>query len=73
MRHEVLIVTSDLEAEECYRDKNLLLCPAKICGNFYGQSAKRSKISQLKQLIESFAPELIQVATYGEMGSVGYE
>ncbi len=71
--HEVLVVTSDLEAEECYEEQGVLLCPAKISGSVYGQSARKSKLAFMKERLEEFVPEIVHLITFEEIGTAGLE
>lgn len=71
--HEVLVVTSDLETEECYEEQGVLLCPARISGSVYGQSAKKSKLAYLKERLEEFAPEIVHLVTFEEIGAAGLD
>lgn len=69
--HQALIVTTDTEAEDCYLEQEILFCPAKLSGGLYGQSARRSKISQLNSFLVDFDPDMIHLLTLGEIGEAG--
>ena len=69
--HEVLIVTTDPETDECYEQDGILYCPAKPSSNLFGQSARVSKLPGLVPFIEAFSPELVHIQTITEVGGLG--
>ena len=69
--HEVLIVTTDQETDECYEQDGVLYCPAKPSQNLFGQSARVAKLPGLPPLIEAFSPELVHIQTCTELGHTG--
>lgn len=69
--HEVLIVTSDLETDECYEQDNIVYCPARPSPNVCGQSARVGKTSALFPYIDEFAPDLVHIHTITETGAAG--
>ncbi len=71
--HDVLIVSSDLEAEEGYEQDNMVFCPAKLSGSIYGQSARKSKLSYLKEKVMEFRPDIIHLMTFEEVGAAGLD
>ena len=66
--HEVLIVTTDPETDDCYEQDGILYCPAKPSANLFGQSARVSKLPGLMPMIEAFSPDLIHIQTFTEIG-----
>ena len=69
--HEVLVVSSDVESDECYLEQNAAFCPAKLAPTIYGQSGKRTKLNQLKRFIQEFDPDVIHLFTFCEIGGLG--
>lgn len=69
--HEVLIVTTDPETDDCYEQDGVLYCPAKPSQNLFGQSARVAKLPGLMPLIEAFSPELVHIQTVTETGGIG--
>ena len=69
--HEVLIVTTDPETDDCYEQDGILCCPAKPSASLFGQSARVSKLPGLMPMIEAFSPDLIHIQTFTEIGGIG--
>lgn len=69
--HEVLVVSSDVESDECYLEQNAAFCPAKLAPTVYGQSGKRSKLNHLKDFVDEFDPDIIHLFTFCEIGGLG--
>lgn len=71
--HEVMIVTCDLEVDTRYTQGQTVFFPSKISNNVYGQSAKAMKLFGLTRLIDTFAPDVVHIETYGKMGMAGLQ
>ena len=69
--HEVLIVTTDPETDDCYEQDGIHCCPAKPSASLFGQSARVSKLPGLMPMIEAFSPDLIHIQTFTEIGGIG--
>ena len=71
MGHDVLVVTSDMESDECYSEQDALFCPARPARNVYGQKAKQRKLSRLKERLDEFNPDVIHLFTFWQVGGLG--
>ena len=61
--HEVLVVSTDVESEECYLEQHTLFGPAKPSDTIYGQTGQRTKLNRLKEFIDDFDPDVIHLFT----------
>nr|WP_319488254.1 glycosyltransferase [uncultured Caproiciproducens sp.] len=69
--HEVLIVSCELEADDCFTQEQTVFCPARISDSLYGQSPKKMKLWSVTRLTDQFAPEIVHIVTFGNMGMHG--
>lgn len=68
---EVLVVSTDVESDECYLEQHTLFGPAKPTQSIYGQNGKRTKLNLLKDFIDDFDPDVIHLFTFCSVGSLG--
>ncbi|WP_306569027.1 glycosyltransferase [Faecalispora jeddahensis] len=69
--HEVLVVSTDVESEECYLEQHTLFGPAKPSDTIYGQTGQRTKLNRLKEFIDDFDPDVIHLFTFCSVGGLG--
>ncbi|WP_312693055.1 glycosyltransferase [Caproiciproducens sp.] len=71
--HEMLTVSCELEADDCYMQGQTVFCPAKISAGLYGQSPKDNRLRTVARLTDQFAPEVVHIVTFGAMGMYGLQ
>lgn len=71
MGQEVLVVSTDVESDECYLEQHTLFGPAKPADTIYGQTGQRTKLNRLKDFIDDFDPDIIHLFTFCSVGSLG--
>lgn len=68
---EVLVVSTDVESEECYLEQHALFAPAKPAKTVYGQTGQRAQLNRLKDFIDDFNPDVIHLFTFCAVGNLG--
>ena len=66
--HKVLIVTSDLQANDFHMQANVLHCPAKPAKNQFGFAVANPSSSDLSARLEKFRPDVLHIHTVSPIG-----
>ena len=73
LSHEVVIVTSSLEAEKPYYKDYIIRCPAKEANNKYGYECKNFSDENVIQFISALKPDIVHIHTDTKIGYMGLE
>ena len=66
--HQVLVVASDLHAQEFYTNGNVLYCPARPAKNPFDMEIIPKKEDELWELLTEFEPDLLHIHTATGLG-----
>ena len=73
LSHEVVIVTSSLEAEKPYYKNHIIRCPAKKVNNKYGRECRKFSDENVIQFICALKPDIVHIHTDTKIGYMGLE